>query len=84
MNPTASLEVRIPKPERYYLHYVDALSCDMTQEFILFIKMSAEHLCRLIHGVFNLDGNTSAGLGLLHDLPTSYIMKQSNKEAVTE
>ena len=40
----------------------------MRVELVLFVKVPTEHLRRLIHGVFDLDSDTTAGLRLLDDL----------------
>lgn len=40
----------------------------MAQQLILLVKVSAEHLSRLVNGVFDLDGHSRSSLGFLHDL----------------
>jgi hypothetical protein len=50
------------------LENINALSCDMTKEFIFFFEMSAKHLCRLINSMFDFYGDACTSLGFLDDL----------------
>ncbi len=50
------------------LQYVNALPGNMTIDLILLVKVTTKHLSRLVDSMFNLDGNTTTSLGLLHDL----------------
>jgi len=51
-----------------HLEHVDALTADMAQDFILIIEVTAEHLCRLVYGMLNLNCDASTSLRFLHDL----------------
>ena len=43
----------------------------MAQQLVLLVEVAAEHLRGLVHGVLNLDGNTTTSLALLDDLKDS-------------
>ena len=51
-----------------HLQHIYASSRDVADNLILVVEMTSEHLCRLVHGVLNLDGDATACLRLLHHL----------------
>ena len=51
-----------------HLQHVNARPSDMAEELVLLIEVTAKHLRRLVHGVFDLDGDTTTGLALLDNL----------------
>lgn len=50
------------------LQHINALSRDMTVEFVFLIEVTTKHLGRLVHGMFNLNGNSSSSLRFFHNL----------------
>jgi hypothetical protein len=50
------------------LENINALSCDVTKEFIFFFEMSAKHLCRFINSTFDFHGDTCTNLRFLDNL----------------
>jgi len=50
------------------LENINALSCNVTKNLILFLEMSAEHFCRLINSVLDFHSNTTTSLRFLDNL----------------
>ena len=51
-----------------HLQHIDARPSDVAQELVFLVEVATEHLRRLVHSVFDLDGDTTTGLALLDDL----------------
>jgi hypothetical protein len=51
-----------------YLEDIYTGPCDVTDDLVLVVEMTAEHLRRLVHGVLDLDSNATTCLRFLHYL----------------
>jgi hypothetical protein len=55
----------------------------MAEKLVLVVKMSAEHFCRLINRMLDLDSYTGAGLGFLDQLRDMFSNRPAKKISQT-